>query len=163
VFLMLLPHFYRTQLTAKGSVFGVVRGFFVCVSPEPLNGFAPNSQGRRVWSLARTSLKVKVKRQGKTSVASSFFLFYGRPYVVVGRVLCFTPVIHSLLIYYLFFALLSSRLKNAAPRHLCQDVGRWCNIITQIRRGPICIPYILRGENLPILPYSLAMVRLELV
>jgi len=28
---------------------------------EPLNGFAPNLHGRRVWSLARTSLKVKVK------------------------------------------------------------------------------------------------------
>jgi len=31
------------------------------ISREPLNGFAPNSHGRRVWSLAWTSLKVKVK------------------------------------------------------------------------------------------------------
>jgi len=30
---------------------------------EPLNGFAPRSHGRRVWSLARMSLKVKVKGQ----------------------------------------------------------------------------------------------------
>ena len=30
---------------------------------EPLNGFAPNSHGRRVWSFARTSLNVKVKGQ----------------------------------------------------------------------------------------------------
>jgi len=29
---------------------------------EPLNGFAPNSQKRRVWSLAQMSLKVKVTR-----------------------------------------------------------------------------------------------------
>ena len=30
---------------------------FVCqISLEPLNGFAPNSHGRRVWSLARRSL-----------------------------------------------------------------------------------------------------------
>jgi len=73
--------------------------FFVCVwnIPEPLNGFAPNSHGRRVWSLALTSLKVKVKDQGhqgqkrhfsafsaacvrfifgKASLASSFILFY---------------------------------------------------------------------------------------
>jgi len=38
---------------------------FVCVyemSRERLNGYAPNSQGRSLWSLARTSLKVKVKR-----------------------------------------------------------------------------------------------------
>ena len=28
------------------------------ISREPLNGFAPNSQGKRVWSLAGTSLKV---------------------------------------------------------------------------------------------------------
>ena len=31
------------------------------ISREPLNGFAPNSHGRRVWSLARTSVKVTVK------------------------------------------------------------------------------------------------------
>ena len=29
--------------------------------PELLNGFAPYSQGGRVWSLARTSLNVEVK------------------------------------------------------------------------------------------------------
>jgi len=34
------------------------------ISPEPLNGFVPNSQGRRVWSLAQTSLKISVKGQG---------------------------------------------------------------------------------------------------
>jgi len=31
---------------------------------EPLNGFVPNSQGGHVWSLARTSLNVRVKGQG---------------------------------------------------------------------------------------------------
>jgi len=31
------------------------------ISQEPLNGFAPNSHGRRDWSTSRTSLKVKVK------------------------------------------------------------------------------------------------------
>jgi len=67
------------------------------ISREPLNGFAPNSQGRRIWFLARTSLNVKVKGQGhegqknnifpalsaaclrfmfgKTSLASSFLFF----------------------------------------------------------------------------------------
>jgi len=34
------------------------------ISLEPLNGFAPNSHGRRVLSLAGTSLNVKVKGQG---------------------------------------------------------------------------------------------------
>ena len=34
------------------------------ISSEPLNGFMLNSQGRRVWSLAQTSLNVKVKGQG---------------------------------------------------------------------------------------------------
>jgi len=44
--------------------------FFVCfffvnqISREWLNGFVPNSQGRRVWSLAWTSLTIKVKGQG---------------------------------------------------------------------------------------------------
>jgi len=32
---------------------------------EPLNGFAPNSHGRRDWSLAWTSLKVKVSGDKK--------------------------------------------------------------------------------------------------
>jgi len=34
------------------------------ISQEALNGFVPNSQGRCVWSRARTSLNVKVKGQG---------------------------------------------------------------------------------------------------
>jgi len=33
------------------------------ISRERLNGFAPNSQGRRAWSLARSNLKVNVKGQ----------------------------------------------------------------------------------------------------
>ena len=61
---LLLVH----AVTAYGSVFSVVCDFFVClfvnqISRERLNGFAPNSQGRRVWSLARRSLNVKVKGQ----------------------------------------------------------------------------------------------------
>ena len=39
--------------------------FLYEICRERLNGFAPNSQGRRVWSLTRTSLKVKVKGQGR--------------------------------------------------------------------------------------------------
>ena len=34
------------------------------ISLEAPNGFAPNSHGRRVWSLARTNLNVNVKDQG---------------------------------------------------------------------------------------------------
>jgi len=34
------------------------------ISREPLNGFVPNSQGRRIWSLVRMTLKVEVKGQG---------------------------------------------------------------------------------------------------
>jgi len=36
-------------------------------SREPLNGFAPNSHGRRNWSIARMSLHVKVKGQRSRS------------------------------------------------------------------------------------------------
>jgi len=65
------------------------------ISWESLNGFAPNSHGRRVWSLARTNLKGKLKVTrdkngifsalsaacvqfmfGKTSLASSFNWIY---------------------------------------------------------------------------------------
>jgi len=54
------------------------------ISPEPLNVSARNSHGRRVWCLARTSLKVKVKGQGHQgqkrhfstlSVACVWFMF----------------------------------------------------------------------------------------
>ena len=38
------------------------------ISWEPLNGFVPNSQGRRVWSLAQMSLKVKVNFGGLRAV-----------------------------------------------------------------------------------------------
>jgi len=31
------------------------------ISSEPVNGFAPNSPGRRAWSLARTSLNCQVQ------------------------------------------------------------------------------------------------------
>ena len=42
------------------------------MSREPLRGFAPNSQGRRVWSLARTSLNVKVEGQGLQGQKTAF-------------------------------------------------------------------------------------------
>ena len=42
------------------------------ISREPLDGFAPNSHGRRVWSLARESLKVKVKGQGHQGQKTAF-------------------------------------------------------------------------------------------
>jgi len=41
----------------------VVFLFVYEISLEPLSAFAPSSHGRRVWSFARTSLKVKVKGQ----------------------------------------------------------------------------------------------------
>jgi len=37
---------------------------------EPLNGFVPNSNERRVWSFARKSLKVKVKSQRSRSTGT---------------------------------------------------------------------------------------------
>ena len=43
------------------------------ISPESLNGFAPNSHWRRVRSLARTSLNVKVKGQGHQGQNTAFF------------------------------------------------------------------------------------------
>jgi len=54
--------------------------FFVYeMSREPLNGSAPNSHGRRVWSLARMSLKVMVKSQKSRSpeTKTAFFGPFG--------------------------------------------------------------------------------------
>ena len=47
------------------------------ISREPLNGFAPNSHGRRVWSLAAMSLNVKVKGQGHQGQKTAFFSPFG--------------------------------------------------------------------------------------
>ena len=49
----------------------VCRFFVYEMSLEPLNGFAPNSHRRRVWSIAWTSLKVKVTRN-KNSIFRPF-------------------------------------------------------------------------------------------
>jgi len=53
----------RKVLFLAPSVCGFL--FVYEISRKSLNGFAPNSHGRRVWSLAQTrrSLKVKVKDQ----------------------------------------------------------------------------------------------------
>jgi len=40
------------------------------MSLETMNGFAPNSHGRCVWSLPGTSLKVKVTRGQKTAFSA---------------------------------------------------------------------------------------------
>jgi len=53
-----------------------VCGFFVYeISLEPLNGFAPSSHRRHVLSLARTSLKAKVKDQGHQGQKRHFLAF----------------------------------------------------------------------------------------
>jgi len=74
---MSVPH----AVNCRRFCFGVVSLCFLFVyeiSPESLNGFAPNSQERRVWSLARTSLKVKVKIQchhGQNRYETVVYLF----------------------------------------------------------------------------------------
>ena len=69
----------RMQRTTECSVLCACLWLFLFVyeiSREPLNGFAPNSQERRVWSLALTSLKVKVKGQGHHGQKRHFSAFW---------------------------------------------------------------------------------------
>jgi len=58
------------------------------MSRGPLNGFAPNSHATRVWSLAETSLKVKVKDQGHQGQKQRFSSLFGglRAVFLVGGV-----------------------------------------------------------------------------
>jgi len=51
----------REPRTVAASFFFIL--FLNQISLELLNGFVPNLQEIRVWSLARTSLNVKVKDQ----------------------------------------------------------------------------------------------------
>jgi len=65
----LLPH-------AVNCDFGAVSLFLLFVYEmyrEPLNGFVPNSHRRRAWSIARTSLKVKVKGQSHQGQNNGIF------------------------------------------------------------------------------------------
>ena len=50
-------------ITARSELRKVLLLFVYEISRQLLNGFASKSQGRRVWSLAWTSLKIKVKGQ----------------------------------------------------------------------------------------------------
>jgi len=59
----------------KVLFFGAVRLRFLfayVISRESLNGFALNSRRRRVWSLARTCFKLKVKGQGHQGQKTTF-------------------------------------------------------------------------------------------
>jgi len=59
----------RSELRKVLFLTPLVCGFLFVyeISREPLNGFVPNSQGRRVLSLARMSLKAKVNGQRSRS------------------------------------------------------------------------------------------------
>jgi len=59
-----MPIIYSYHMQVRFCFSAVCDKFFLFVtqiSQEWLNGFVPYSQGRRVCSLARTSLNVKVK------------------------------------------------------------------------------------------------------
>jgi len=78
--------------------------FFVCVyeiSREPLNGFEPNSQGRRAWSLARKSLQVKVKDQRSRSPGTKtvFFVPFGSLRAVYVWQNIFTPLVMNFILW----------------------------------------------------------------
>jgi len=53
--------------------------FVYDISWELLNRFAPNSQGRRVWSLALASLNVKEKGQDHQGQKNEIFPPFRRP------------------------------------------------------------------------------------
>jgi len=67
----------RKVLFLAPSVYGFL--FVYEIPRELLNGFAPYSHGRRVWSLARKTLKVKVRGQRSRSPGTkmAFFGLYG--------------------------------------------------------------------------------------
>jgi len=64
--LLFLPHASNILFLALSVTFL----FVPQISREPLNGFAPNSQGRRVWSLARRNLNTKAKGQRSRSTGT---------------------------------------------------------------------------------------------
>jgi len=67
--------FFTARSELREVVFGAVCDFLFVyeISQEPLNRFPPNSQLRRVWSLTRTNLNVKVKGQGYQGQKTAFF------------------------------------------------------------------------------------------
>jgi len=65
--------------TAPFSVLCAVCDFLLVyeISREPLNGFAPKWQGRRVWFVARMNLNVKIKGQRLRSPGTKTGVFSG--------------------------------------------------------------------------------------
>ena len=59
-------------ITACSELRKVLFLFVYEISRQLLNGFAPNSQGRRVWSVAWTSLNVKVNDHGHQGQKTGF-------------------------------------------------------------------------------------------
>jgi len=59
-------------ITARSELRKVLLLFVYEISRQLLNGFASKSQGRRVWSLAWTSLNVKVNGRGHQGQITGF-------------------------------------------------------------------------------------------
>jgi len=69
------PNFWSMTIVAKRSPISATGEHLLVyeISQELLNGFASNSHGKHVWSLAQTNLKVKVKVTGdKTAFLGPF-------------------------------------------------------------------------------------------
>ena len=78
---------------------------------------------------------------------------YGCPYVVIGRPLCFTPVI----CYYLFFSCSNLRGRRTPPHRTFASMSVWCNFIMQIRGARPVSPTFWGSKSLQILPLSWAI------
>ena len=75
VFCMFLPHTVNRVRFCFWRRHSVDFLYVYEISWELLNRFAPNSHGGRVWSLARNSLKVKVKGQRSRSQGTKTAFF----------------------------------------------------------------------------------------
>ena len=95
---------------------------------EPLNGFAPNSHGRRVWSLARTSLKVKINFGGLRAVYIWKNIFALIMTALRSRCGHYIFALWFLSIFYLSFFI---------PR-LISAVGDWISAILRHMVWPQC-------------------------
>ena len=116
------------------------------ISREPLNGFASNSHERRVWSFARTNLKVKVLSAacvrfmcGKTSLASSFDCF--------SLILHFVP---SLLITDRY--LLTAHMRGRKSRKTGDDPQNleWGGALMPIVYSEFIIFHNFKHQNTPV-------------
>jgi len=108
------------------------------VSREPMNGFAPNSHGRRAWFLAQVSLKVNVKGQRSKVKVSRDNNGIFRPFRRPACGLCLVKHISPLIVVVVVVVVVTMIRRYALFQHF--EVA----VLSQNNQSPITVLTFIR-------------------